>query len=188
MPDTAKALLLSSKVTQSTFDRRSVHQKMPLRPAGGFRLRTGFRYTSPLPSPTPPSCLIASHRSVTRSCPLPIEGLTSGSFLARLAGPDTPAGPVPAVPRWVRSCTGHTAHAAASHPILLQTLFNNFFVLIFAAQMIMQQGDEKFLRNLHIFHHYHHPVSVVSIVTVFYIVAKYRHNRHESSRPRIFQR
>ena len=31
---------------------------------------------------------------------------------------------------------------------LLQALFNNFFVLIFAAQMIMQQGDEKFLRNL----------------------------------------
>lgn len=44
---------------KSTFDRRSVHQKMPLRPAGGFRLRTGFRCTSPLPGPTPPSCVIA---------------------------------------------------------------------------------------------------------------------------------
>ena len=44
--------------------------------------------------------------------------------------------------------------------------------LLIYAQMIMQQGDEKFLRNLHIFHRYHHPVSVVSIVTVFYIVAK----------------
>ena len=43
---------------------------------------------------------------------------------------------------------------------LLQALFNNLFVLIFAAQMIMQQGDEKFLRNLHIFHRYHHPVPV----------------------------
>jgi hypothetical protein len=37
---------------------------------------------------------------------------------------------------------------------LLQTLLNDLFVLIFAAQMIMQQGDEKFLRNLHIFHRY----------------------------------
>ena len=57
------------------------------------------------------------HRSVSRSCPLPIEELTSGSFLARLVCPDTPAEPAPAVPRWVLSCTGHTAHAAASHPV-----------------------------------------------------------------------
>lgn len=112
------------------------------------------------------------HRSVTRSCPLPIEELTSGSFLARLVCPDTPAEPAPAVPRWVLSCTGHTAHAAASHPIFAPNPAQLPLRTHFAAQMIMQQGDEKFLRNLHIFHHYHHPVSVVSIVTVFYIVAK----------------
>lgn len=145
---------------------------MPLRPAVGSPSADGvsLHLAAALPSTT--FLLIGYSQERVTLLSLQIEGITSGSFLARLVCPDTPAEPAPAVPRLVLSCTGHTVHAAASHPVLLQALFNNLFVLIFAAQMIMQQGDEKFLRNLHIFHRYHHPVSVVSIVTVFYIVAK----------------
>ena len=38
--------------------------------------------------------------------------------ISRLVCPDTPAEPAPAVPRWVLSCTGHTAHALSLIHIL----------------------------------------------------------------------
>ena len=91
---------------------------MPLRPAGGYPSADGASlHLDCCPDQHHLPALLAVHRSVSRSCPLSIEELTSGSFLARLVCPDTPAEPAPAVPRWVLSCTGHTAHAAASHPI-----------------------------------------------------------------------